>query len=374
MGRSLAGEIGQEKHPARTGLRFFCLRDEQFIRIALFPLGLADLSHAQRITQPLKAPARRHHAAEHAPLAIHARTKRIHATFRVHPIGFAVRVDHAAGAHHRTGEPFTNDAIAHRPDRLIAAARCDRRAGHEPQRVRCRLGQATRHLVRLDHRRENLRVQLEQRDDLFAPGALFLIEHQRPRHVRHIARILAGQLQPDVILGQQQMTNAIINAGLVLADPQKLRERKTGHGCIADHVDELFLPASRLLDHRRLRACALVVPDDTGAQRLARVVGNHESMHLATQAYALDARGFDARFFHDRFGRLDRASPPVFGALFTVAGLGSQAAIFCGGGGNDLALARHHQNLRAARTNVDAQIMCHDVSFGGGVFVKFKPH
>src|SRR4029078_11534542 len=92
------------------------------------------------------------------------------------------------------------------------------------------------------------------------PVALGSVEPKRAGGVRHVARLAAGQKQPDIVLRQKDGAKLGENLGLVVLDPQELRRSETRHGEVAG--DDLA-PGAEL---GRLGTRPAVVPEDAGPE------------------------------------------------------------------------------------------------------------
>src|SRR5439155_3547823 len=133
---------------------------------------------------------------------------------------------------------------------------------HGPHADRARLlvaGTAGR--SRLVYRREPFAGNPERLADLLAPPAPGDVEEQRSRRLRGVDHALAGESQPDVVLGQQDVRGALPDLRLVATHPEQLRRGEAGQRAVARQLEQP-LAANRLLDLLALRARALVVPED----------------------------------------------------------------------------------------------------------------
>jgi len=125
--------------------------------------------------------------------------------------------------------------------------------------------------------------------------------------------VLIGELETDVVLGQQDVRDAPVDLGLVLGQPQQLGRGEPGQRSVAGQLHEP-IEADALLDLLTLRLRAPVVPQDRGAQRTASRVERDEPVHLAREPDAGGVGGVE--LLED----LRRPAPPVLGILLAPAG------------------------------------------------------
>src|SRR6185295_3043135 len=81
---------------------------------------------------------------------------------------------------------------------------------------------------RLEYRRQQTFVDVRRRQHLLRPAALRDVEHERPRCIGDVDRVLAAQAKTDVVLGQQQVAHAAPHVRLVRAYPEQLGQREVG--------------------------------------------------------------------------------------------------------------------------------------------------
>ena len=246
--RALAGQVGREEQPLdpRLPLR----RAAQQLVV-----GAPD-----RLAQPLQRAGRAEHHAHDVPRLRHGVAEGVHARLGVVRVAVQGGEDDAARAEHdgrRTA--LGHHADAERARGLVARAGGDRHAavGHAGDGGR---------LVDL---RQPRRVDVERADDLVAPAARGDVEEQRARGVGDVDGVLVGELEADVVLGQQDVGDAPVDLGLVLGQPQQLGRGEPGQRAVAGQLHEA-LEADAPLDLLALRLRAPVVPQDRGPQRARR--------------------------------------------------------------------------------------------------------
>ena len=160
--------------------------------------------------------------------------------------------------------------------------------------------------------RQPLGGHLERVADLGRPAPVGDVEEQRPRGVRHVDRVLAGQPQPDVVLRQQDVADPRVGLRLVLSQPEQLRRGEPGQRAVAGERDQP-LETDLLLDLRALGLRPLVVPEDRRAEHPLVLVEDDEPVHLPGEADRPVGKTGEACL-----GR----PPPVLGVLLRPAGLG----------------------------------------------------
>jgi hypothetical protein len=121
--------------------------------------------------------------------------------------------------------------------------------------------------------------------------------------------VLAGQLQPNEVLGQEHVGDPRPGLGLVIANPHELRGREPGDRVVARDLDEPLRP-DHLADQVALRGGPLVVPQDRRAEHPVRGIEQDRAMHLSRQAHRLDGGTLHARRLERRPDRLLCPVPP----------------------------------------------------------------
>ena len=206
------------------------------------------------------------------------------------------------------------DARVHDPDAdrvrgLVAATGDHGRPDTQTRRRGRRRAHRARHLGTLVRPRHPRRVDAERREHLRRPVPRGEVEEQRAGAVGLVERVLTGQSQADVVLGEQDVRDAAPDVRLVVAHPHELRRREAGQRVVAGDLDESLGPDG-LADRVARRGGPLVVPQDGRAQDVVGRVEEHGAVHLAGQADRDDVVARDARRGQDRPDRRDGAVPP----------------------------------------------------------------
>ena len=204
-------------------------------------------------------------------------------------------------------------------------------------------------------------VDLERREDLGRPVAGGEVEQDGPRPIGLVEGVLAGEPEPHVVLGQENVRHPAPDLRLVVADPDQLRCREARQGVIAGDLDEP-LRADGLPDHVALGGRALVVPEDGRPQDGIGPVQEHESVHLTGQPDRGDLVARDPGLGQDRPDRADRAVPPQLGRLFAPTRLGHLEAVLRRADADDTAGLVDEDGLGRGRRRVDPDDMGHRVS------------
>ena len=234
---------------------------------------------------------------------------------------------------------------AERTGGLVTAARGDRHA------VRGLAGDGRR----LERRGNPLPRDLERVHDLVAPASGGDVEEQRAGRVGDVCRVLAGQPQADVVLGQENASDAGVDVGLVLAQPEELRGSEARQSTVPRQPDELAEPEA-ILDLGALLPGPLVVPEDGRAEDAVGVVEGDEAVHLAGEPDPRDAVASDLG--ERRLGR----APPVLRVLLRPPGLRSRQRVGLLGAREHLAVRGDPQRLDAGRADVEADQVGHSRS------------
>ena len=161
--------------------------------------------------------------------------------------------------------PRRDDADADRIGRLVAAAGDDRGAGTQPGGGGGLGRDHAGHLGSFAGRRQPGRIDPERGDDLARPVAGRQVEQQRPGAVRLVEHVVAGQPEPQVVLGKQDMGDPPPDVRFVVPHPDELRRGEPGECVVAGDRDEPLRP-DRRTDRIALGRGALVVPQDRRAE------------------------------------------------------------------------------------------------------------
>ena len=179
------------------------------------------------------------------------------------------------------------------------------------------------------------------------------IEPQCPRRIGLVGDIVAGEQQPQIILGQQNLRRAPENVAFVLRHPQQLGRGEAGHCQVAGDLARL---GDTPLQFAALLARAHVIPQDGWPQHLIVCIEQHRAVHLAGKADTLDASQFTrkcrAYFAHGRLGGL----PPVRRMLFRPHRLRPVQGQRAAPGGDDALLVVDEQDFGFRRAEIDAEI------------------
>ena len=303
--RPLAREIRREQQPLASRRPRRRLGDERLERLA----------GRDGVAQPAQRARRGQHHAHRVPRAGNRVAEDVHARLGVGLVPLEHAEDDARRAEddgHRAGP---GHADAERPGRLVARAR---------------------DLRRFVHRRQPFAGNLERVEHLVAPAAPGDVEEQRARGVRDVDRALAEELQPDVVLREQDRADARVDVGLVRAKPQELRRGEARERAVARQRDQP-LEAEAPLDLRALGAGALVVPEDRRPERHVVRAERNEPVHLAGEP---DRGRVESR--ENAFGR----AHPVVRILLGPSRLRRRELV-------RLLLAREHLAVRVDRDRLD---------------------
>jgi hypothetical protein len=146
------------------------------------------------------------------------------------------------------------------------------------------------------------------------------------------------------------------NVGFVLANPQQLRCRKSGHGRIAGN------PSQRRKRRFQLPALALragIVPEDGGPQRFTAGIKENGTVHLARQADASDGGHVRRMAGCDGVERAKRRLPPVLWRLLAPSRLGASNVEWLRMAGTDGLRIVHQNGFDAGGAKIDTKIHLH---------------
>ncbi len=164
------------------------------------------------------SPMRLHHRGQRARAVEHARHLEPAAGHRVGEIvehGLRLRRVAVGGDDKDRGgaerdEPLAvlDAADADRPGAAIAAARGDRDAGGQPEPFRHLAAEPAAHLGALMEARHVTLRDADRGEHLRRPAASRLVEELGAGGVRHVGGELAGEVEADVVLGEEDMGDA----------------------------------------------------------------------------------------------------------------------------------------------------------------------
>ena len=325
MRAALPGEVGEEPEAVAAGRHGIGPSQEHVVAGA----------RRHRIAEPAQAAGRRQHDRHHVPSSRHGMAEGMDPPARVEerPIGAGEddprrpqRERGGAGRHRTDPDPI---------GRLVTAAGHDRRARPQPGLGRRCIGHAPGHLRPFEGARQPGRRDAQRLQHDRGPVARRQVEQQRAGRIGLVDRMLAGQLEANVVLGQQHMGDPRPHLRLVLADPEQLRRREAGQRVVAGDLDQPLRP-DRLADRVAFRGRALVVPQDGGAQHRVGGVQDDGPVHLSGEPNPLDLLRPRPCLAEHGPNRCHRAGPPVARILLAPQRPGGGQAV----GG--LADAAHH--------------------------------
>ena len=140
---------------------------------------------------------------------------------------------------------------------------------------------------------------------------------------------------------------------LMIAHPENFRGGEARQRGIGGDLDQP-LRAHALGDLVALRLCALIAPNDGGAQHLALLVQHDQTVHLARNAQRNDLRRVHGAFAQHRADGGDRRVPPIGRILLRPAVLRLIHRILHRGGGHDRAALIEQDGFGARGSKVNA--------------------
>src|SRR5438552_2212047 len=161
-------------------------------------------------------------------------TKRMHAACHVVGWLLAMGEDDARSSESAGHDPGRHDSVPDRAGSLIARARDYRGAGLEPSLTSSLGSGRARDLARLVDSWKNAAIEAELVDQFKRPAPLDHVEQSSARSVRDVARIIAREMKPDVVFGQQHPPDTIEESRLVVADPEELWQSEAGQDRVSD--------------------------------------------------------------------------------------------------------------------------------------------
>ena len=228
------------------------------------------------------------------------------------------RIDHAGRAQCRKRRALSHDARAHRRGGVVRRAAHDRRALAQARLLCGARVHAACHIGRFVDRREQRAVDRKALQHLAGPATARHIHELHARGVGDLGRPFARQPVADVILRQQDMPASGVQCGLVLLHPEDFGRGKARHRRVRRNLDEALL-ADEPLHALRLRARALIAPEDRRTQHMPRIVQHHQAVHLAREADGYDVLCSHARPRDDSPGSLAYRPVPILGVLLRPA-------------------------------------------------------
>jgi hypothetical protein len=124
-----------------------------------------------------------------------------------------------------------------------------------------------------------LRLDAGHAEEFGRPPTMGDIEQQRARSLRHIDGAFSGELEANVILGQQHVGDAFPVVRFVFTHPKQLGEGEIRERCITGEIDET-IGAELFREFPDLGFGALIAPDECGADHLIVAIEQNCAMHL----------------------------------------------------------------------------------------------
>jgi hypothetical protein len=255
--------------------------------------------------------------------------------------------------------PRVADAIADGTGGLIAGAADDGNARGQPQFPPRRGGELPGHFIRLNADWQPGAIQVEFGKQRRTPAAMGDVEEQRAGGVAHFGCQFTRQTQPQIILGQQEVAQALVEVRLVAAEPKELGRGEAGEGGVADHLNERGSAAGAAFDLGAFGGGALVVPEQRGPQHLMGAIQEDRAMHLPAQPDAANLVAAQSRRGQGGLDAGDGAAPPILGLLLRPAGMRMGRRMLGGGRGQDGAVRPTDESLGATRAQIDAEVGAH---------------
>ena len=239
--------------------------------------------------------------------------------------------DHARGAKRQQRIAIGHRAHAHRARRIITAARRHRHAGHAPKRGHF-CPQMASHFAAFIKARHGIAGEAGCRQHVVRPVTPGYIQPQCACAVGHVAGLVAGQAQADIILGQQHGFDLREDVRLMVPQPLQLGRGKPRHCDIASNLPRLRHGGFNL---GAFGKAAAIVPQDRGTQGPVIRAQHCCPMHLPGKTYPQHLR--PQHCIQPQHGSLGSA-PPVVRLLLRPQGLRARHVEGHAG------LAQHHAN------------------------------
>ena len=173
-----------------------------------------------------------------------------------------------------------DDAHADGAGGLIACSRDDRSAGSEPRFGRAPFRNFCTEVGRLVDRGQEAFVEGGGVQHFLRPAAVGDVKEQSAGSVSHVRGALTGEAEANVVLGKQEVANAVPVFGFVLANPKDFRECEVRQGRIAGELDQP-LQAKSAGEITALFFRANVTPYERGANDTPFLVKKDCAVHLA---------------------------------------------------------------------------------------------
>ena len=221
-------------------------------------------------------------------------------------------------AEHVIGSARPHHARAHAGAGAVSAADDDGSSLQQPCLPRRFRRHAARRITGSAYLRQQALRNLQRREHLLRPGALFNVEQIGARSVAVIGDEAARQLADDKILGVQHLGSPSIDLRLVFPHPHQLC-RRIGR---AEPVprDAVAVRLTYAVDHLFfLRDRARIRPDDGSAQRVALRVHRQAAHHLPAEGDAEHLLRRSLRLFQQFARAAAHRAPPIHRVLLHKA-------------------------------------------------------
>ena len=280
------------------------------------------------------------------------------AQFRVHADVVGVGEDHARRTQTGQDPAGPDDAGAHSAAGVVGPAADDGRAGLQSHVRGHLLRHAAADVDGFESGRQELRGQAYGVQHGAGPATVPYVKQQGTRGVGDFHGEFAGHAEPDVVLGQQNLLDAVIDIRFVVADPDQLGRGEAFEGRIGHPVHQVLF-ASLFRDPAALIGRPRIAPQDGRPEHLVPFIQQDRTVHLARQADPGDGFGRHAGGAHGFAHCVRRRAPPVRRILFGPVGTGRVQGDLLEGPGRQAAPFVDDDRLDPRGADVDADQVSH---------------
>ncbi len=346
MRAALADQIGQEQQPLRPGRHLLGLGGHRL------EAHLAVAEGGQRLPEPGEGAAGIHRDPHAMPAAGRVVAEDLQPAARIGRAGVERTSRDPGRADDGLGDARIDEAAAGRLDHRVTAAADHRQAARQPKPVGQIVAQPAGHLVRFVSARHHRCRDLDALEQGLAPLPPGHVEEPGAGGLGDLGGMLAGEQQPNVVLGVQEALEPRVALGLLVAQPDDLAAGIADQHRVVGHAQETVEPTRPLGDPGTLPGVALVVPQDCRADDLVAGIERHQPVHLPRKADPEDLERVADALPHGR-KPLFHGTPPIGRVLLGPAGPGRAQGVARGMLRQDDATAIDDQHLGRRGPDID---------------------
>ena len=324
--------------------------------------GVPRFRVAEVIAEPAQGKSRSLGDSHHMPFSRDRVAEGVDAPAWVEFGRIGVGEDHAGSAQSRGSQSGKHDAVTHGAGGLVACASHHRCSRAQAGQHRHFPGDFAGDFGRFEGFGQDFRINLQRTEHFGRPPAMGDIKKQSPGSVGNIGGEFPRQAIADEILGKQEVSNALEDLGLIVANPKHFGGAETGKRRVGNVLNKLC--RSHLVgDPIALRLAALIAPDQRGAQHRPGFVEQHHAVHLPGKSHRGNFRAFYAGLLEGGADGHQCRLPPVFRVLFSpTRPVHAHGLVVAGGCSHHVPVRSNNHGARARGPHIDSHHVSHKIA------------